>query len=273
VLLVAQATRVQHGMNTLPRSLVSECLIVLVLTIPFLHSRERRVKCDRVRPVCGRCMKSHKQCIGFGSSNRLIMKDETQAVMQRFGKKTKLQPDTSALSTSDSCSTQSPPSTAEYNPSRRSISEISDVSSVSNDSLPRKYQEFNDPQEFDDQQVPPVPRNQMTPVYEQNQVALYCCRETVNLRTLSWIMADEKWVDLLPEMMSRSNALTSVIYANAATYLAKMSGATSTPRTALNHYIAALRELQQDLYDPVRQASDETLFSIILLGVFDVYSL
>jgi hypothetical protein len=110
----------------------------------------------------------------------------------------------------------------------------------------------------------------MTPAYEQNQVALYCCRETVNLRTLSWIMSDEKWVDHLPEMMSHSNALTSVIHANAATFLAKMAGAMSTPLQALTHYIKALNELQQDLYDPIRQTSDETLFAIILLGVFDV---
>ena len=110
----------------------------------------------------------------------------------------------------------------------------------------------------------------MTPSYEQNQVALFCCRETVNLRTLSWIMSDNKWVAVLPEMVCRSKALTSAMNVNAATYIAKLSGATTTPRQALTHYASALKELQRDLYDPVRQASDETLFAIILLGVFDV---
>lgn len=267
VLPVDPVTPVQHGKITFPSIYLppSECP---VLTLSFC-SRARRVKCDGVRPVCGRCLKGHRQCIGFGASNRLIMKDETEAVMQRFGKK--LEPSLERLPPSGSASSsQSPSSTPDYNASRSSMSDAS--SSVGNDNYTPRYQDFNDPQEFDDQQVLHVPRNQMAPVYEQNQVALYCCRETVNLRTLSWIMADEKWVGLLPEMMARSNALTSVIYANAATYLAKMSGAKSTPRTALNHYITALGTLQEDLYDPVRQTSDETLFSIILLGVFDVPS-
>jgi len=212
-------------------------------------------------------MKRDRQCIGFGASNRLIMKDETQAVVRRFGKKNELSPPSARDSTPMS-SAQSPSSTAEHSSSRGSISGASSTGSDV-----RRYQDFNDPQEFDNRQVLHVYQNQMTPIYEQNQVALYCCRETVNLRTLSWIMADEKWVDLLPEMMSRSRALTSVIYANAATYIAKVSGSNLTPKTALNHYITALRALQEDLYHIGRQTSDETLFSIILLGVFDVRSL
>jgi hypothetical protein len=83
-------------------------------------------------------------------------------------------------------------------------------------------------------------------------------------------MADNKWILHLPEMMGRSVALTSVIYANAYTYYAKMYGATTTPRQALVYYIHALIELQKDLYNPLRQTSDETLFATILLGVFDV---
>ena len=83
-------------------------------------------------------------------------------------------------------------------------------------------------------------------------------------------MSDEKWIQVLPEMMSRSNSLASVIHANAATYCAKAQGARKTPSQALAHYAHALRAIQQDLYDPVRQKSDETLFAIVLLGVFDV---
>jgi hypothetical protein len=85
-------------------------------------------------------------------------------------------------------------------------------------------------------------------------------------------MSDEKWIGILPEMMDRSEALTSVIHANAANYLARARGANSTPRQALTHYSYALKELQRDLYNPIRQTSDETLFAIILLGVFDVRS-
>ena len=130
---------------------------------------------------------------------------------------------------------------------------------------PTKYQDDDDPREWY-----PGSEIQISPSFERNQVALYCCRETVNIRTLSWIMSDEKWINLLPDMMGRSDALTSVIYANAVTYLGKQAGATVTPRQALTHYAYSLHELQRDLYSPDRQTSDETLFAIVLLGVFDV---
>ena len=192
--------------------------------------------------------------MGFGSPNRLILKDETQTVIKRFRKRSDGS-SSEELCASSSSNVDSPPPSTE--------SERDQLSLDCRQVVP--YTDVNDPLEWF-----PGNKIRMTPVYEQNQVALYCCRETVNLRTLSWIMSDEKWVDLLPEMMGRSDALTSVIYANAATYLAKMAGAISTPRQALTHYAKALKELQRDLYNPVRQTSDETLFAIILLGVFDV---
>ena len=203
-------------------------------------------------------MKGHRQCLGFGSSYRLILKDETQTVIKRFGKQSDGS-STEELCGSSSSNVDSPP------PSTECENPASVNNQVSNCRQLNPYPDVNEPLEWF-----PGRKIRMTPVYEKNQVALFCCRETVNLRTLSWIMSDEKWVDLLPEMMGRSDALTSVIHANAATYLAKMAGAISTPRPALTHYAKALKELQRDLYDPVRQTSDETLFAIILLGVFDV---
>ena len=118
----------------------------------------------------------------------------------------------------------------------------------------------------------PISRSQVIEIHERNQIALHCCRETVNLRTLSWIMSDNKWTELLPEMMSRSDSLTSVIYANAANHVAKLRGAKSTPPQALTHYAFALKELQRDICHPVKQKSDETLFAVILLGLFEVCS-
>lgn len=220
-------------------------------------SRQRRVKCDGVRPVCGRCLKGHRQCLGFDAPNRLILKDETQTVIKRFrnrsyGYDSRL---CSSIQVDDS------PTTTDC---EMSVSVRNEINGVQQ---PMRYQDDNDTLEWF-----PGRKIKISPVYEQNQVALFCCRETVNLRTLSWIMSDEKWINLLPEMMGRSEALTSVIYANAATYIAKTAGATTTPQQAVTHYLCSLRQLQQDLYSPDRQTSDETLFAIILLGVFDVPS-
>ena len=203
-------------------------------------------------------MKAHRQCLGFGLSNRLILKDETPTVIKRFRKRS------GGSSNEELCASSS--SNIDSPPPSIDCEKLVPVNyEVSNSKKVIQYPDVNNHLEWY-----PGNKIQMTPVYQHTQVALFCCRETVNLRTLSWIMSDEKWVDLLPEMMSRSDALTSVIYANASTYLAKMAGAISTPRQALIHYAKALRGLQRDLYDPVRQTSDETLFAIILMGVFDV---
>lgn len=212
-----------------------------------------------MRPVCGRCLKSDRQCLGFDDGNRLILKDETQTVIKRFRKKS--QQDTSPPSCEDVSSSElASPASSFIEPNT-----TPDNEDVVPNTQATQYLNFNDSTEWLS-----LSTVRMAPVYEQNQVALYCCRETINLRTLSWIMSDEKWIELLPEMMGRSEALTSVVHANASTYLAKLSGAASTPRQALTHYAYALKELQKDLYDPARQTSDETLFAIILLGVFDV---
>jgi Fungal specific transcription factor domain len=228
----------------------------------YANSRQRRVKCDGVRPVCGRCLKGDRQCLGFNDGNRLILKDETQTVIKRFRKKSQEEtppPSCGDVSTSEFASPASSYIEPNETPNNEGVAQNAQVT---------QYMDYNDSTEWLS-----LSKVRMAPVYEQNQVALFCCRETVNLRTLSWIMSDDKWIELLPEMMGRSEALTSVIHANASTYLAKLSGATSTPRQALTHYAYALKELQKDLYDPARQTSDETLFAIILLGVFDVRAL
>jgi hypothetical protein len=217
------------------------------------QSRQRRVKCDGVRPVCGRCLKRNRQCVGFSEGHRLILKDETEAVIDRAKKKIKVGKCEEGGISDSPASTDGETSSSQG--TDRNIQRI-----------PNTYTNADESIEW----LPVTSVVRLTPAYERNQVALFCCRQTVNLRTMSWIMSDEKWLDLLPQMMSRSEALTSVIHANASNYLAKVAGAPVTPRQAFTHYAYALKELQRDLYDPVRQRSDETLFAIILLAIFDV---
>lgn len=140
------------------------------------------------------------------------------------------------------------------------------VSEVSNHI---QFSDFHDPDRGRSEWFP-IRSITMAPAYEQDQVALFCCRETVSLQTLSWVMSDDEWIEVLPQMMQRSESLKAVVHANAANYIAKAAGAKTTPRQALTHYSYALKELQTDLYDPVRQKSDETLFAIIILAIFDV---
>jgi len=223
-------------------------------------SRQRRVKCDGVRPVCARCLKSNRQCLGFEEPNRLILKDETDTVIKRFRKRSK------------KSNSEDVTGTDYLESSNSTTSNAAELENLDTNDCPEtnrtngiQYADKDDSTEWY-----AVAKLRMTPHYERNQVALFCCRETINLRTLSWVMSDDKWIELLPEMMDRSETLTSVIHANAANYVAKLAGARASRRQALTHYSYALGQLQRDLYDPIRQRSDETLFAIILLGLFDV---
>lgn len=83
-------------------------------------------------------------------------------------------------------------------------------------------------------------------------------------------MSNAKWVETLPNAMQRSKALTCTVRANAANYLAKAAGAQTTPHQALREYGSALEFLQRDLYNPAKQTSNETLITVLLLGIFDV---
>ena len=70
--------------------------------------------------------------------------------------------------------------------------------------------------------------------------------------------------------MQTSEALTCVVRANAANYLAKAAGAQTMPHQALKEYGSALKFLQRDLYNSTKQTSNETLMTVLLLGIFDV---
>jgi len=192
-----------------------------------LFSRHRKVKCNRTQPVCGRCLKDNRQCSGEGYASRLILKDETQATINRLSKRI--------------------PTGQEQ--TREEIIEFgrTEWNVVGNQRL---YNEV-----------------------EQPYLAIFCCREMVTLRTLSWVLSEAKWHQMISEAHRSPEALLCAIRANAANYLARVSGAGVTPYRAFTEYSSALNYLQRDLYDRVKQRSSETLFTILLLGLFDVLSL
>ena len=75
---------------------------------------------------------------------------------------------------------------------------------------------------------------------------------------------------MLPTSMQASKALSSAVRAVAVNYLARVQGAQTTPHQALTQYGNALTFLQRDLYDSAKQTKDETLVTVLLLGIFDV---
>jgi Fungal specific transcription factor domain len=85
-------------------------------------------------------------------------------------------------------------------------------------------------------------------------------------------MSDAKWFEMILKAMESSEALTCAVHANAVNYMAKAAGAATTPHQAYTEYAYALKFLQRDLYHPVKQTSNETLFAVLLLGIFDVLS-
>jgi Fungal specific transcription factor domain len=128
---------------------------------------------------------------------------------------------------------------------------------------------------------PPSKYGNLTPWYiganqriynqlEQLHLSVFCCRQAATLRTFTRVMSDAKWLEMIPKAMESSEAVTYAVRANAANYMAKAAGAIKIPYQACTEYASALKFLQRDLYHPVKQTNDETLFAVLLLGVFDV---
>lgn len=221
----------------------------------LIVSRSRKVKCDTVQPVCGPCSKNGRQCGGPGYTRRLIIKDETEKWINKFS--------------------YSQPKCRTLGVSR--IEQVSDDGSVSaqtkgNNAEKRlgSLQTSDTPSAGDIASFCPTSNTRLYNAHEQLSLIVFCCKKTLTLRAFTWVMSETKWSEMIPKTMEKSQALTCAVRANAANYLAREAGAVATPYQALLQYASALSFLQRDLYHPVKQRSNETLFTVLLLGLFDV---
>jgi hypothetical protein len=241
---------------------MSATLGTCTLQPPSYSSRRRKIKCDMVQPVCGPCRTHARQCGGVGYSKRLIVKDETEKFINLntfSSRKSKSHSSATAIMKSPS-QARSPPGPPTIIPVGENHINDLDPRTLSSSSVGSIH--------------PPLfhvhSNGRLSESYEQLQLAIFCCRQTLTLRTFTWVMSEIKWTSMIHDTMSKSRALTSAVRANAANHLAKCAGALDTPIQALTEYAAALKYLQRDLYDPVKQRSNETLFTVLLLGIFDV---
>ena len=210
-----------------------------------------------MRPVCGPCAKHHRQCLGFGS-RRLIIRDETDDTISRF----------SMTSSSMTAMVTSPSSSDSQLNCEEARPPTPDASRQTSAMVAKEFR----PLLTNLTQFYPIENQRLYNDFEQLQLAIFCCRKTVGLRTLTWVMSNAKWLETLPNAMQISEALTCAVRANAANYLARAAGAQTTPHHALTEYGSALRFLQRDLYTSAKQTSNETLMTVLLLGIFDVNS-
>jgi hypothetical protein len=203
---------------------------------------------------------NHRQCRGFGQSRRLIIKDETDNIVSRFSDK---QSTETSTRTSTPSTSQSIDGISLITPIPTSVPDLTESTTTVEKVL-------SPPAKYDDHTQWYIGANQrLYNQLEQLHLAVLCCRQTVTLRTLTWVMSDAKWLEIIPKAMQLSEALTCAVRANAANYLAKAAGAITTPHQAYIEYASALKFLQRDLYHPVKQTSNETLFAVLLLGIFD----
>lgn len=209
-------------------------------------SRQRRIRCDKVQPICGRCKKDDKQCTGAGyQGGRLIIKDETQQTIKKLRGTKEVVSDNSQGNTS-----------MENEFATNTMNQVT------------RFQKGD----IQDEKWYTIANQGLYSAVEQTQFALFCCRETLTLKSLGPVMSEWSWLDGIAVSMQQSQALGCAIRANAANWLAKRSGATTVPARALAEYTSSLKWLQHDLYDPHRQKSAETLFAVVLLGLFDIYN-
>lgn len=226
---------------------------------PLTHSRYRRVKCDRAKPVCGRCQKDDKQCHGEGYSHRLIIKDETQQTIHRISGKQALEESLNASSLPASSDNELMSPILAQMPATQNDETV--------DAQVRSPTEFIWAYNTD---WVPVANQRLYKKVEEFQLAVYCCKEAITLGTLGWVMTEWNWLHTIAGTMQLSKALACAIRSNAVNWVAKASGAQTAPHQAIIEYTSALKHLQCDLYDSVKQRSWETLFVVLLLGIIDV---
>lgn len=215
------------------------------------------MKCDGEKPVCGRCTRDDRQCLRSGAPTRLIIKDETQKTIKKLSSKKKAAP--SETSSSVQTPEAAPSTTVTWT---QDANDREDNDEVINEEPVTELERW---QCIANQRV----YNQA----EQLLMAIRYCRDTFTFGTLGALINEWNWVDVVTVGMQNSDAFAAAVRANAVNEIAKASGAKTTPYNAYMEYSSALKHLQRDLYDPKKQTSYETLFTVLLLGIFDVLGL
>lgn len=228
--------------------------------------KTRRIRCDEVRPSCGNCRKSGRTCPGFPDEFDLIFRNENAAVARRTKRAASKQ---KSSPSSSSPSAESPQKTPDSEQS----------------ALPLVSQTINTLQATETCIFPPdssllsaffslrgfsIPQSLHVSI--ENQATAFFFRNFV-LPPQQAESARGFFDILVPYYNSTPEAspLHLATHAVSLSVLGNYPGRSQMMREAARFYGQALQRAQQALQDPTQAKSDETLLTIMLFVLYEVF--
>ncbi|KAJ5923927.1 hypothetical protein N7466_008114 [Penicillium verhagenii] len=207
--------------------------------------RERRIKCDRIQPVCSQCMRAGKPCGGYRDIPALLFRDETDKAARRSataksraGERRKV-PAAPVLK-SDASSTSSEEELKAAVPQRRLI-------------LPL---------------VPTVPIAVSTTVEDLG--LKFFCTQFVTASSAAmdgpFVLSTSSFIDTVSVELSFRDAVASV-------GLAALSNVTrdrSLRLAAREKYALSLNAVRQAVANPLQARPNETIKIILMIGLYEM---
>ncbi|KAL0257734.1 hypothetical protein SLS55_006897 [Diplodia seriata] len=231
--------------------------------------KTRRIRCDEARPSCGNCRKSGRTCPGFPDEFDLIFRNENAAVARRTKRAaSKQKPSTSNSSSSPNAdSPQQSPTDDQSLPVVKQTSYPPRSAGTRIRGVPSDNALLN---AFFSLRGFALPQGLSISI--ENQATAFFFRNFVLLP-----QQDETargFFDLIVPYYNSTPASSTFHLATHAVSLAVLGnypGRAPLLREAARFYGQALQKAQQTLQDPVKARSDETLLTIMLFVLYEVF--
>lgn len=244
--------------------------------------RQRRLKCDEVRPHCLKCRRAGRECLGYRDESAFIIRDMTTATIQKFEHKNSNKPSSSASEDPESASAGSSNSGSstftQHHPAP-----ISPVSTKASSASPpadsygaerdrrkiRKQKSFADNPRWKQKQamvVKPVmvgmPLEDRAFCYFANRYAFAPAQ-----------YLDPGYLPVLKVVSQKKNMGPCLTTSLSAVSLAAFSTKLNARKAILkarSQYATALQLTNEAIQNPGSCRDDELLASVVLLALFEV---
>ncbi|KAG7411787.1 hypothetical protein Forpe1208_v008972 [Fusarium oxysporum f. sp. rapae] len=216
-----------------------------------LRCRQRRVKCDRSRPSCQRCITRNELCVGYRDEGDLMFQHETAKIVLKSQTST-------ASNSSRSNSSNSPRDNRTRSRSVERASESS-FSSTASINLPAAF-----PWLKDQSKTEPVSKDDQIAKIFMDKYVLLPCNES----------SSPGFLEHLPCLFKEVNiegryALRFAVQACAFADLSRELSSEELVKRSLEHYGHALSALGQSLAEKNKTPDDYDLMTVVMLDIFE----
>ncbi|KXT14161.1 hypothetical protein AC579_9265 [Pseudocercospora musae] len=205
--------------------------------------RAKKTRCDAARPSCGQCKRAGRQCSGYRDLDALRVVDQTSLVSQKSSRKTN-------------------------SPTRATSSGTPLGSGYVGSSSSSPANSKSSQEDLLEKIVPGV-RSFTSPHFWALQEASFLLFDQFISVASTCPKTELDFVALLYGDVPSHGMLASMVSALGFMALPSHQRAQSHQMFAREQYVSAVRETQKALQDPNRATSDETLATVLLLGLYE----